>query len=78
MEEGRESTLNKIGKGETNISQLADAIVKKSRDHTYQKDKTKSKKNRDPPPHESEARDTQRTLEDAHQTHQTEVDNNIM
>ena len=75
--EERESTLNKIGKGETNISHLADAIIKESRDCTYQEDKTESK-NQNPPPHESEAGNTQRTLEDAYQTHQTEVANNIM
>ena len=47
--------------GKTNISQLADATVKKSRDHAHQKDKPK--KNQDLPPHESEARDTQRISE---------------
>ena len=75
--EERDSTINKIGKGETDSRQLADAIVMESRDYTYQKDKTKSK-DRNSPPHESEAEDTQRTLKDKPQKLHTEVENHSM
>ena len=67
-----EITLNKIGQWENKISNLADATSRGPGDSVNQEDKTKIK-NQNLPPHEIEAEDTQRKLEDAYQTHHAEM-----
>jgi hypothetical protein len=67
-----EITLNKIGQWENKTSNLADASPMGPGDSVYQEDKTKIK-NQNLAPHEIEAEDTQRELEDAYQTHHAEM-----